>query len=130
MVPGSSSFTSQCSRSSSTGRQRRKSTRASTARPSKICASALKVRISSTRSRPCSDEVSLAEGIIEAAEEMDSDLIVMGTHGRTGLSRLLMGSVAEHVLPKASCPVLMVKAGQHAAAPKSEQPVEELVPVP
>ena len=70
------------------------------------------------------------EGIIEAAQEMDCDLIVMGTHGRTGLSRLLMGSVAEHVLPKASCPVLMVKAGQREAAQKSEQPVDEMATVP
>src|SRR5271157_4961120 len=38
-----------------------------------------------------------------------SDIIVMGTHGRTGLSRLLMGSVAEAVSRKAHCPVLTVK---------------------
>jgi len=37
------------------------------------------------------------------------DLIVMGTHGRTGLGRLLVGSVAEEVLRKAVCPVLVVK---------------------
>ena len=43
-----------------------------------------------------------AEGIIETAEEVGCDLIVMGTHGRTGLTRLLMGSVAENVLPKAT----------------------------
>ena len=35
----------------------------------------------------------------------------MGTHGRTGLGRLLMGSVAEEVLRKAPCPVMTVKAG-------------------
>ena len=51
-----------------------------------------------------------AEGITQTAEETGCDLIVMGTHGRTGLSRLLMGSVAENVLPKATCPVLVVKA--------------------
>lgn len=38
------------------------------------------------------------------------DLIVMGTHGRTGLSHLLMGSVAEHVVRTAPCPVLTVRA--------------------
>ena len=37
------------------------------------------------------------------------DLIVMGTHGRSGLSRVLAGSVAEEVLRKAACPVLVVK---------------------
>lgn len=51
-----------------------------------------------------------AEGILAVAAEEKADLIVMGTHGRGGLSRLLMGSVAEHVLRKAPCPVLTVKA--------------------
>lgn len=49
--------------------------------------------------------------IIEAAKEYQADLIVMGTHGRTGLARLLMGSVAEHVLRHAECPVLTIKPG-------------------
>jgi nucleotide-binding universal stress UspA family protein len=44
------------------------------------------------------------------AKETGCDLIVMGTHGRTGLGRLLMGSVAETVLRKAPCPVLTVKS--------------------
>ena len=48
--------------------------------------------------------------ILRLAEETHADLIVMGTHGRTGLSRLLMGSVAEKVLRRAACPVLVVKA--------------------
>lgn len=52
-----------------------------------------------------------AEQILAHAEACHADLIVMGTHGRSGLGRLLMGSVAEHVLRKASCPVLLVKAG-------------------
>ena len=47
--------------------------------------------------------------ILRMAKEISSDLIVMGTHGRTGLSRLLMGSVAEAVSRKAHCPVLTVK---------------------
>ena len=48
--------------------------------------------------------------IVEFADREDVDLIVMGTHGRTGLSRMLMGSIAEGVLRKASCPVLTVKS--------------------
>ena len=40
----------------------------------------------------------------------------MGTHGRSGLSRLLMGSVAEVVVRKAKCPVLTYKQPAHAAA--------------
>jgi nucleotide-binding universal stress UspA family protein len=49
-------------------------------------------------------------GILCVAEDSHCDLIVMGTHGRTGLGRLLMGSVAEQVVRKASCPVLTVRA--------------------
>ena len=51
-----------------------------------------------------------ASEINRFAEKVNADLIVMGTHGRTGLGRLLMGSVAEEVLRQAPCPVLTVKA--------------------
>lgn len=47
--------------------------------------------------------------IVRFAREDGTDLIVMGTHGRTGLERLLMGSVAEKVLRAATCSVLVVK---------------------
>jgi nucleotide-binding universal stress UspA family protein/quercetin dioxygenase-like cupin family protein len=50
-----------------------------------------------------------AEEILRLAEALRCDLIVMGSHGRTGLARLLTGSVAEEVLRKAACPVLVVK---------------------
>jgi MFS superfamily sulfate permease-like transporter/nucleotide-binding universal stress UspA family protein len=49
------------------------------------------------------------EEILRVARERHCDLIVMGTHGRTGLSRLLMGSVAEAVVRTASCPVVTIK---------------------
>jgi nucleotide-binding universal stress UspA family protein len=49
------------------------------------------------------------EEILRVAREYSCDLIVMGTHGRTGLSRLLMGSVAEAVVRTASCPVVTIK---------------------
>lgn len=51
-----------------------------------------------------------AETIIEQSKANDVDLIILGSHGRAGLTRLLMGSVAEAVLRKAPCPVLIVKA--------------------
>jgi universal stress protein A len=51
---------------------------------------------------------------VAAAKEFQADLIVMGTHGRKGLSRLLLGSVAEHVMRHAPCPVLTIKPGTSA----------------
>lgn len=50
-----------------------------------------------------------AERLIEYANNHAIDLIVMGTHGRTGVSRFLMGSVAEAVVRRAPCPVLTLK---------------------
>jgi universal stress protein A len=47
--------------------------------------------------------------ILNASQELGADVIVMGTHGRTGLSHVMMGSVAEKVVRKASCPVLTVR---------------------
>jgi nucleotide-binding universal stress UspA family protein len=59
--------------------------------------------------------------ILAAAERSKCDVIVMGTHGRTGLSRLLMGSVSERVVRNAACPVLTVKSPKAASA-YSEDP--------
>jgi universal stress protein A len=50
--------------------------------------------------------------IIEAASETKSDLIVLGTHGRNGLTRLFIGSTAERVVRHAACPVLVVRDRQ------------------
>jgi len=49
------------------------------------------------------------EAIIEAAKQQGADLIVMGTHGRRGASRLFLGSVASRVISTASCPVMTVR---------------------
>jgi nucleotide-binding universal stress UspA family protein len=65
---------------------------------------------------------------IRAARELGADLIVMGTHGRTGLGRLLMGSVAEQVVRKAPCPVLTVKTPLPEAAPAPAEPLAASVP--
>jgi nucleotide-binding universal stress UspA family protein len=51
----------------------------------------------------------MVDEINELAKEKHVDIIVMGTHGRTGLKRLLMGSIAEDVLRHAECPVFLVK---------------------
>jgi nucleotide-binding universal stress UspA family protein len=50
-----------------------------------------------------------ADRIADAARRWGADLIVIGTHGRTGLGRVFMGSVAERVLQRAPCPVLTVR---------------------
>lgn len=54
-----------------------------------------------------------AREIVEYAKGVHTDLIVIGTHGRTGVSRFLMGSVAEHVVRTAPCPVLVVRPSEH-----------------
>lgn len=54
--------------------------------------------------------------IVRLAEKEQVEMIVMGTHGRTGLRRLLMGSVAEAVVRRATCPVLCLKAGDSVPA--------------
>jgi universal stress protein A len=50
-----------------------------------------------------------AECVVELARDRGSDLIVMGTHGRSGVAHFLMGSVAERVVRSAPCPVLTVR---------------------
>jgi universal stress protein A len=52
-----------------------------------------------------------AAEICRVAQERAANLIVMGTHGRTGLAHLFLGSVAEHVIRHAPCPVLIVPRG-------------------
>ncbi len=58
---------------------------------------------------PGSQTTKPADVIVRVAEEEQVDLIVLGTHGRSGLSRTLMGSVAESVLRNARCGVIVVK---------------------
>ena len=67
------------------------------------------------------------DAITEVAADRHADLIVMGTHGRRGLNRLLLGSNAERVLRQASCHVLTVRAD--AAVPDGVEFRELLVPV-
>jgi universal stress protein A len=65
-----------------------------------------------------------ASEIVRFAAERDIDLIVMGTHGREGVARVLIGSVAETVVRRASCPVLTVHNPEHEFVLE-----EEAVPV-
>lgn len=50
-----------------------------------------------------------AEEILNIAEDEDADLIIMGTHGRTGIDRILFGSVAEKIVKSSKCPVLTIR---------------------
>ncbi len=61
-----------------------------------------------------------AERIVQYADRHGVDLIVMGTHGRTGVSRVLLGSVAERVVRTASCPVLTVPCRPRTMTPAEE----------
>ena len=66
-----------------------------------------------------------AEEILRVAALCEADLIVMGTHGRRGLARLLMGSVAERVVRKAPCPVLTLRTPFAAAEALPESALGE-----
>lgn len=56
-----------------------------------------------------------ATTVVERARQNRADLVVMGTHGRTGARRVVLGSVAERVVRLAPCPVLVVPMGEHAS---------------
>lgn len=55
------------------------------------------------------------EAIVEQAEMLDAEMIIMGTHGRRGLARFLLGSTAEHVVRRARCPVLTIGLNDETA---------------
>lgn len=57
---------------------------------------------------------SVVDVLLEAVQSLRADLIVMGTHGRTGLAHVFLGSVAERVLRNAPCPVLTVRSDDEA----------------
>ena len=70
---------------------------------------AVKARRSGVRAKTVLLHGVADQQIIRAARSKKADLIVMGTHGRTGLARLFLGSVASRVVAGASCPVLTVR---------------------
>lgn len=71
-----------------------------------------------------------ADQIVQLAADLEADLIVVGTHGRRGLRRMLLGSVAEQVLRLARCPVFVVRPKDHEAlgkVPEIEPPCPDCV---
>ena len=75
----------------------------------RLAAAALRARKTGLRVHATLVAGAPAEEILRASRRCRPDLIVIGTHGRTGLGRVFMGSVAERVLERASCPVLTVR---------------------
>jgi nucleotide-binding universal stress UspA family protein len=67
------------------------------------------VRRTGVRAEALLMEGAPSEGIVRAARARRADMIVVGTHGRTGLARFLVGSVASRVVATATCPVLTVR---------------------
>lgn len=57
-----------------------------------------------------SDKMDAATAIVDIAKEIKSDLIILGSHGRRGMNRVLMGSVAESVMRHAGCAVMIYKS--------------------
>ena len=60
--------------------------------------------------------------IVKLASELDADLLVVGSHGKGGLARLLLGSVSQHVVNNASCAVLVARPKEQVAVPEIEPP--------
>lgn len=92
------------------------------------------IEVMARRDLPCETEliqssgVRVADTILEDARRWRADLIVMGTHGRRGFNRLVLGSDAESVIRRCALPVLLVKAepppaAQHTEVRTGEQPM-------
>jgi nucleotide-binding universal stress UspA family protein len=74
---------------------------------------------------PGSAEITKPASVIaEFAKQRDADLIVVGTHGRTGLSHLLMGSVAESLIRHSDCPVMTIRQPKSAKATSAKVAVD------
>ncbi len=71
----------------------------------------------------------VAETIVDYASQQDIDLVVMGTHGRSGISRWVYGSIAERVLQAASVPVLLVRAHKQGELRRKQQTTASTTPV-
>jgi len=76
------------------------------------------------------DNLSLrvSEQVIDQAKTWNADLIVIGTHGRRGVGRLMLGSDAEEIVRSAPVPVLLVRATEVEAKQSGKRPVAESVP--
>jgi nucleotide-binding universal stress UspA family protein len=67
--------------------------------------------------------------IVQLAVDLEADVVILGTHGRSGIRRLVLGSVAETVVRRAPCPVLVVRKKEHRVedGPEIEPPCPDCV---
>jgi universal stress protein A len=99
------------------GRMLEDEVRASEEKLGEVCASVV------ARGVKCRATVELGvpfQAICDAAEKVNASLIIMATHGRTGLAHVLVGSVAERVVQHAGCPILLLRSTPAAAKPKAK----------
>lgn len=98
------------------------------------CVTAWRVEASARAGSPVKSAVRVgapAEEILRFARDEAMDLLVVGTHGRTGLKHLVLGSVAERIVRQAPCPVLVVRTKEASeAAVLASQPREERTYLP
>jgi len=91
----------------------------------------ISVRLGAIPHRSCVRHGAVWKNLAGIVEENAIDMIVVGTHGRTGLGKLLLGSVAEDILRHAVCPVLTVgpKVAGHAKLPALQERAHDVAPV-
>jgi nucleotide-binding universal stress UspA family protein len=85
-------------------------------------AAGLGVRIPESAIVPHARLGKAADALIQVAVDYDGDLIIVGTHGRRGLDRMLLGSVAEKLVRTATCPVFVARPKNHSKRSKSQRP--------
>jgi nucleotide-binding universal stress UspA family protein len=73
------------------------------------------------------EAIGVADAVLEHARELAADGLVLGTHGRSGVERLILGSVAERVLRRASCPVLTVPPRTPDAVSRSVNALQRIL---
>ena len=73
------------------------------------------------------EEVNVPDAILSSARSISADLLVLGTHGRSGFQRIVLGSIAEKVLRKACCPVLIVPPHVSGALPRDIVSIDRIL---
>ena len=89
-------------------------------RPGQHLLQASLARVQRAGSERASSSRNTTQTIVDTAREQGVDLIIMGTHGRTGLAHVFLGSVAEHVVRQGPCPVLVVRRAPDTSAPSED----------